>query len=236
MRGFIVMAMFVASLAHAAWKEHTEIRDLQLSADGVTVFEVDAGAGSLTIKGLPDIQDIIVKAMIRVPGEDADSAKKIMASDMKLVLDKVRDHARLKATFDGRFWGNDQGSIDLEVDMPAGLALSVNDGSGSIDISDVAGFVTIDDGSGSIIVSNVGRLNIDDGSGSIKVSAATGDVSIEDGSGGITVRQVGGNVIIDDGSGGIDVADVEHDVTIVDDGSGSLSISDVRGTVHKQKT
>jgi len=230
------MAMFVASLTHAAWTEHTEIRNLQLAADGITVFEVDAGAGSLTIKGLPDIQDITVKAMIRVPGKDADSVKKIMASDMTLVLDKVRDHARLEAAFDGRFWRHDQGSIDLEVAMPAGLALSVKDGSGSIDISDIAGFVTIDDGSGSIIVSNIGHLNIDDGSGSIEVSAATGDVSIEDGSGGITVRQVGGDVIIDDGSGGIDVVDVEHDVIIVDDGSGSLSVSDIRGAVHKPKT
>jgi len=236
MRGFVVMAMFAASLAHAAWKEHTELRDLQLSAAGVTILEVDTGAGSLTIRGLPDTHDIAVKAIIRVPGEDADSARKIMASDMKLVLDKARDHARLKATFDGRFWDNDHGSIDLEVEMPADLALSVNDGSGSIDISDVEGFVTIEDGSGSVIVNNVGDLRIDDGSGSIKVSTASGDVSIDDGSGGITVRHVGGDVIIDDGSGGIDVVDVEHDLIIVDDGSGSLSVSDVRGTVHKKKT
>ena len=105
MRSFIVMAMFVASLASAAWKEHTEARDLQLPAEGITAFELDTGPGSLTIKGVHDAQDIRVKAIIRVYKEHEERAQSIIASDMKLTLDKSQDRAKLKANFDRKFWG-----------------------------------------------------------------------------------------------------------------------------------
>jgi hypothetical protein len=114
MRSFIVMAMFVASLASATWKEHTEARHLQLPAEGITVFELDTGAGSLTIKGMPDARNIRVKAIIRVPKETEERAQKVIASDLKLTLDKSRDHAKLKAKFDSKFWGSDSGGSILK--------------------------------------------------------------------------------------------------------------------------
>lgn len=237
MRSFIVMGMFVVSLAGAEYNGYTEARDLQLSAEGITVFELDAGPGSLTIKGSPDARDIKVTALIRIDDDDDEKARRRIASDVTLTLVKTHDRAKLNAEFDTGFRGRDQeGLIDLEIEMPAGLNLSVTDGSGSIDIGDVSADIVVDDGSGSIVIRNVGNLRIDDGSGSISVAAAAGDVSIDDGSGQITVEKVGGSVTIDDGSGGIDVSDVEHDLIIVDDGSGSLSVQNVRGSVKKHKS
>ena len=232
MRSLIVMAMFVASLASAEFGGHTEARDLQLSADGITVLELDTGAGSLKITGVVDAEDIRVSALIRIDEEDEKKIRKVIDSDMNLALEKSSDRAKLTATFDDKFWGNnDERSIDLEILMPTGIALKIDDGSGSIDISEVSADISIDDGSGSILVRTVGNLRIDDGSGSISIYAAAGDVSIDDGSGSITVEQVGGSVIIDDGSGGIDVSNVEHDLIIIDDGSGDLAVSNIRGTV-----
>ena len=234
MRSFVVMGMFVASLASADFSGHTEARDLQLSTDGINVFELDTGSGSLTIKGIPDADDIQVKALIRVDDDDEGKARRRIASDVTLTLVKSHDRAKLRAEFDNTFWhGNQEGLIDLEIEMPAGLNLNVDDGSGSIEISDVMGDIEVDDGSGPIVIHDVGNIRIDDGSGPINVAVAGGNVSIDDGSGEITVERVGGNVIIDDGSGKIDVSDVEHDLIIIDDGSGGLSVLNVRGSVKK---
>jgi len=234
MRSLIVMAMFAASLSHAAWNGYTEDRDLELSTQGISAFEIDAGAGSLEITGVADLQEIQVTATINVPDKDADEAIKIIAEDLRLSLEKDRDRAILEADFDHRSWSfDDSPSVDLNIRVPHGLALLVDDGSGSIKVINVRADVSIDDGSGSIKVEQANSVIIDDGSGSIKIARINGDVSIEDGSGSITVEHVGGSVTIDDGSGGIDVLDVEHDLIIVDDGSGSLNVSDVRGTIEQ---
>jgi hypothetical protein len=226
------MMMFAASLAHAAWSGYTEDRELQLDATSVEALEIDAGAGGLNVIGDAGIDSIQVKATIRVPDEKSEKAQKIIASDLTLSLEEVRGRAILKAFFEDGSWGwGDSPSVDVEVRMPEGLILEIDDSSGSLTVVGVAADVSIDDGSGSIKVERVGSVAIDDGSGSIKVVDVSGDVSIEDGSGSISIHHVGGSVVIDDGSGGIDVDDVEHDLTIVNDGSGSLNATNVRGKV-----
>ena len=44
MRGFVVMAMFLASFADAAWNDYTSVRELELNADGIEAFTIDPGA------------------------------------------------------------------------------------------------------------------------------------------------------------------------------------------------
>ncbi|MEJ2128527.1 MAG: hypothetical protein P8X81_06740 [Woeseiaceae bacterium] len=233
MRSFIIIAMFTASLAHAAWNGYTEDRNLELDADGLTGFEIDAGAGSLVVTGVEDLQKILVTATIKVPDKDDDDALEMIEKNMRLSLDNVRGEARLIADFQsfGWSWG-DSPTIDLDVQVPYGLALAVDDGSGSIRIDDVRSAVIVDDGSGSLRIQGATSVKIDDGSGSVTVTDVSGNVDIEDGSGSITVERVGGSVTIDDGSGGIDVNDVEHDLTIIDDGSGGLNATNVRGDVN----
>ncbi len=232
MRSFIVIAMFATTLSHAAWNGYTEDRTLELDTAGVSRLDIEAGAGKLVITGAEDIDTIIVTATINVPDQDEDDALEIIEKRLALSLEKDEDEARLKAYFENSGWSwGDSPSVDLDVRVPAGLPLQVDDSSGSLEISDVNADVEVDDGSGSINISGVANVVIDDGSGSITVTDASGDVEIEDGSGSITVEKVGGGVRIDDGSGGIDVSDVELDLVIVDDGSGGLDASNVRGDV-----
>ncbi len=232
MRSFIVIAMFAASLTHAAWGGYTEDRSLELDTDGVSRLDINAGAGTLVVTGSSDIDSILVTATINVPDADEDEATEIIEKKLVLSLDKKDGEAELEAYFDNSGWSwGDSPSVDLDVRVPHGLELFVDDSSGSLEITDSQSKVKIDDGSGSIRVSGVTSLVIDDGSGSITVKDVAGDVEIEDGSGSITVEKVGGGVTIDDGSGGIDVNDVELDLVIVDDGSGGLDVSNVRGDV-----
>ena len=232
MRSFILIGMFAATLAHAAWNGYTEDRTLELGRDGVSRLDIDAGAGSLAVVGDADLDKIEVTATINVPDKDESDALEMIEDHLKLSLEKVDDAARLVANFDNRLWSwGDSPSVDLAVRVPHGIALFVDDGSGSIKILGVHSDVRIDDGSGSIRVEDASSVAIDDGSGSITVIGVAGDVEIEDGSGSISVERVGGGVTIDDGSGGIDVTDVELDLVIVDDGSGGLNASNVRGEV-----
>jgi hypothetical protein len=235
MRSFIVIAMFAASLAQAGWSDYEDVRNLDIDVDGVSELSIKAGAGSMDVTGVRGLDKISVKATVVVPNTDEEKALKVIDKKMNLSLEQKDGEAQLNAWFDDGVMGfGTDAYIVLDVSVPQGLAVNIDDGSGSIDVIDVAGDVTIDDGSGSIDVDNVANLKIDDGSGSIDVENASGDVSIVDGSGSISIIHVGGSVTIDDGSGSIKVSDVENDLIIVDDGSGGLSISDVRGSVDQE--
>lgn len=233
MRSFIVMGMFVAGFAQAGWNDYEEVRELTL--DSVERLNIKAGAGSMDVFGVDGADQVHVKALIIVPGKDEDDARKIIEKKMVLSLEQKGNDGYLEAWFEDGFmgWGPDA-HIVLEVNVPSGTAVDIDDSAGSIEVKDVAGDVSIDDSSGSIRVAGVADLTIDDGSGSIKVSGATGDVYIEDGSGSITVKHVGGSVTIDDGSGSINVSDVERDFVVIDDGSGGIRHSNVRGSVDTE--
>ena len=234
--GFVVLGMFAASFAwadgHSDYtRGYSEVRDLTLDADGLADFSIQAGAGSLEVTGVEGADHIQVTALIQLEERDEDRARELIEERAELTLERRGDTGELVAKFDGGWWGS-SGAIALEIQIPHGLALTIEDGSGSIKVLGTGGDVAIDDGSGSIIVERVGMVEIDDGSGSIAVEEANGDVRIVDGSGSIRVRGVAGSVTVDDGSGSINVSDVDVDVIIEDDGSGGLNVSDVRGRVE----
>lgn len=236
MNGKLLLAIVSAGLANVAWADYGEVRELTLEANGVSVLSVDSGAGGLIIVGIPGAGAITVTARIEVPGSSDEKARERLESDMVLSLDRDGDEAELRAWFDGGGWNQgDSPHIHLEVGMPEGMRLEVDDGSGPVEVRNVHGDIVIDDGSGSLEMVDVGgSIRIDDGSGSITVHNAGGDLFINDGSGGIDVRGVAGSVTVDDGSGSIDVRDVARDLIIVDDGSGGLNFSNVGGRIEKQ--
>lgn len=234
--GFVVMGMFAASFAWADGhgdysRGYSEVRDLTLDAGGLDGLSIEAGAGSLEVTGVDGADSITVTATIQLEERNESRARELIEERAVLELERSGSTGELVAKFDGGWWGG-SGAIALEVEIPRGLELVVEDGSGSMKILRTGGDVAIDDGSGSIVVEDVGALVIEDGSGSIDVENANGDVRIVDGSGSITVRGVQGSVTVDDGSGSINVSDVEMDVIIEDDGSGGLNVSDVRGRVE----
>ena len=250
MRGMIVMAMFVVTLSHAGSHGYTEVRNLELDAAGLTEMFIEAGAGSMVVTGVEGSNEVVVIATVTVDTNDADDGAKFIEDRLRLTLERDGDRAELTAGFSsGLGWFQDA-VIDLDVRMPAQLALDIDDGSGSIAVDGISnavriddgsgpielgnsGAVDIDDGSGSIRLEDTGAVKIDDGSGSITIVGAAGDVYVEDGSGTIEIRGVAGSVTVDDGSGDIDIDDVQGDLIIEEEGSGSLRYSNVRGTVQQ---
>lgn len=251
MRGIIVMAMFAVSLSHAGSKQYTEVRNLDLHAAGLSEVFIDAGAGALVVTGVESSNEIVVVATIIVDTDDAGKAAQFIEKRLRLDLSKDGDRAKLQAGFSPGWGWDDDAAVDLDVRMPAQLALVIDDGSGLVRVRDVSGAVSIedgsgaielansgdvdiDDGSGSISLENTGAVTIDDGSGSITIVAAAGDVYVEDGSGTIEIRGVRGSVTVDDGSGDIEIDDVEQDLVIEEEGSGALRYTNVRGSIQRR--
>ena len=234
MRKLILVIAIMSGAASADNHEdgYSEQRQLSMDANGIRLLDIDAGSGSLSLRGVDGTKAIVVNATVRVTTSSEKKATSFIARRMRLSLRPDGDRAVLKSLFTENWWSwGPRGSIDLDIQVPPGLGLVVDDGSGSILIDGVQGGAGIDDGSGSIRLRNVGSVAIDDGSGGIDIVDVTGDVSIDDGSGGIKIRSVDGSVKISDGSGGITVDAVTGDLVIEDSGSGSLTISNVQGRV-----
>lgn len=229
-------AIFGLSMVFAATAaaDYEEVREFKLDTRGIDLLNIDAGAGSLEVVGMSDSSEILVTATIRVPGRSESKARDRIASDMILTLEKDSDTARLRSYFDGNGWGfGGSPTISLDVRMPEGMHLVIDDGSGSIDITNVRGDISVDDGSGSLNMQDVGgNVAVEDGSGTITIRGVGGDLEIDDGSGTIDIRGVAGSVVIDDGSGSIDVSDVTEDLIIVDDGSGGVDYANIGGRVQ----
>lgn len=201
--------------------EKTE--SLEMAVNELDTISINAGAGSLTIKGNPELAKIKVSADLKVNKDNYELSLKSEGDVAYLIADANPNN-------DSNWWGESP-SIDLTVELPDHFKLKVKDGSGEIDIINLSNDLTIRDGSGSIEVSGIkGNLDINDGSGSITVNDIDGELIIDDGSGSITVTKVSGKVVIDDGSGSINVSNLASTLDI-EDGSGSMSITSVKGHV-----
>ncbi len=226
-------AVFLLLLSSAAVADYTETRELSADTAGVSLIEIDAAAGSLTVTGSSTVSAVVVEAKIVIDGMSKEKATDFIASKTRLELTRVGDTVRLVSDIgDGGWSWRTQGYIDLEVQVPDGIDLVIDDSSGSLRVQDVMSHVAIDDGSGSVDVFNVGSLYVDDGSGSIDVRRVAGDVEVDDGSGGLDIVDVGGSVTIDDGSGSINVRSVAADLIVLNDGSGGVDYSDIGGRVE----
>ena len=198
-------------------------QELSLNAEQLSALQVRAEAGSLTLSGNKDSNEIRVSADVYSSRADF--------SNIDLTLTSVGDSAILVAEKRDRGFSSTNARVDLVVYLPMHLNLAVEDGSGDIEIAKIGQDVSIVDGSGDISVSNVaGTVSIEDGSGNLLVKQVSGSVSIIDGSGGIELDHLSGAVEITDGSGEIVINNLSSDLAI-DDNSGSIDVENVNGNV-----
>ena len=212
--------------AYADSCDYEEPRTATLDAAGLERVVVRARAGSLSIVGKSGLGEVRVEGI-------ACAGKRDHLESVRLVTERTGSTATIEVEIPDTDWSMFSGTsprLDLEVDVPHGVALEVKDSSGAMEIRGV-GSADVQDSSGEIVIEDVsGDLRIDDSSGSIEVSDVSGDVRLEDSSGGIEVRRVGGSVVVDrDSSGSIEVEKVQQNVLVRRDSSGSISVADVGG-------
>jgi len=203
---------------------HTQ-KELSIDASTLSTMDIEAGSGSLVIKGQKGLTKILVTADIYTDPKHKDNYELTLTQSGKtgVLVAKTKSSSGL--------WNGNSPHINVVVHMPASLMLTVNDGSGDTEISDIQGNVKINDGSGSIHIENIAsNVTVIDGSGQIDVYDITGSLTIDDGSGGIEVANVGGNLSINDGSGNIHVKKVTGYANI-NDGSGDLTVKHITGMI-----
>lgn len=207
-----------AELAGQSRCEHREVKELSAPAEGD--LDVEAGAGKLAVTGRDGTSEVRVTAVLCASSQEA-----LEALEVTLEGDQLRtDYPDWR----GRWGGRNYARIDLEVAVPMGLDVRVEDGSGSMALSGV-GQVHVKDGSGELRVRDAAEVVVEDGSGSLQIEDVAGNVEIEDGSGSLRVREVAGNVEVSDGSGSIEIEAVGGTVIVDGMGSGGLSVRDVEG-------
>lgn len=248
----VVTAAFIPPRAQAM-EDYTAPRNSDVDARGARSARIEASSGILRVEGQPGI------TQVRVRGT-AHAGRKSRLDDIRLVAERRGDVVFIKADLPQNrngFWAmvNGEGhnmALDLVIEVPSSLALDVDDGSGeaefrntgsltledgsgNIDIRSANGSVRIDDGSGNIAIDGVeGSVKVVDGSGEIRGTNITGDFIVSsDGSGNIDARGIGGTMRVEnDGSGNIDVGRVAGDFVVDSDGSGSIRYETVKGNVR----
>jgi len=116
---------------------------------------------------------------------------------------------------------------DLRITLPAGANVAVRNVVGKVNGGDLEGTLSIDTGSGDVqIASCACQLGIDTGSGDVVVGSARGETKIDTGSGDVVVRRLVGNGAIDTGSGNVTVQKVSAGKLTLDTGSGDVTLQD----------
>jgi len=210
----------VATPSHADTHQR---KQLTLDASSLSELDIDAGAGSLEVRGQSGLSEIRVTADIYTDSKYRDH--------YELSLTEAGDTANLvaKNKSTSGFWVGSSPRIDLVVHVPDEMTLDIDDGSGDMRVTGISASVNISDGSGDIEVEQLhGDLKIDDGSGEMELSDIRGNLTIDDGSGNIYAKNITGSAVFEDGSGDLTVKKVSGNVT-VDDGSGDISVQDAGG-------
>jgi DUF4097 and DUF4098 domain-containing protein YvlB len=230
--------------------EYDEPRTARVDARGASRIVIVGRAGWLRVDGKSGTTEVVAEGTARAPRKD-------LLDDITLTGTRDGDVVRIVVEMPDmkhRDWDSNWDSgpaLDLTVTVPATIpveiedssgdlrvigtaALDVDDNSGGVEISDVAGALRVTDGSGELDIQNVrGDVTIEDGSGEIDVRDVTGSVTVRDGSGSITARGVGGTVhVLRDGSGGIRVVDVGGDLIVERSRKKGVSYSGVKGKVR----
>ena len=153
--------------------------------------------------------------------------------------------------FSARLFESSYAYLDVQLNLPATMPVSVNTGSGDayvsglaqlnaqtgsgdLHVSRVSGEVYATAGSGDVEISDVGSLRVGSvGSGDLTARAVHKDVQIGSvGSGDVTLEDVGGSVTVDTiGSGDLVAREVRGDLTVRAKGSGDVTHSGIGGKV-----
>jgi len=230
-------ASFLSPLAMADDCRYSRDINFDVALQDLERLTIDVGAGELNVTGASQSDMISVRAVAC-----ADSQSKL--DDLDITQDRRGDRLDITSETGDSDWdsvtwfGSTYAYIDVNIAIPAGLVIDIDDGSGDLSVMDVSGDFSIDDGSGGIEIARVtGDVRINDGSGDVRVEEVTGSVRLEDGSGDLELSNISADVhVLGDGSGDIRVATVGGNVTVDDDGSGDIRVRDVMGSFETGDT
>jgi DUF4097 and DUF4098 domain-containing protein YvlB len=201
---------------------YEETRAADIAASGISLLDLEAGAGSLRVEGKAGVRTITVRGR-------ACASSRALLSEVQIRARRNGGTYVVVAEGPDNTDHDDYARMDLVIEVPLSMAARISDGSGSAELSGL-GELRVSDGSGELEIDGItGDVRVDDGSGTLTITNVQGDVTIDDGSGEVTLREIDGNVTVSDGSGSISAHGVTGTVNVKDDGSGSVEVAKVGG-------
>jgi DUF4097 and DUF4098 domain-containing protein YvlB len=225
---FTALLMGASSLAFAA--EGSFERTVQVS--GPVNLQIETGSGSISVRP-GSASEIHVTGRIRASswfGSAEDAIRKI---ENNPPIQQSGNDIRIGHIDDPELRRNI--SISYEVLAPANTQLRSSTGSGSQEISGLAGPIEINTGSGSLKISDIGSgVRAHSGSGSIVIDGAKGSVFVRGDSGSIRASNVAGGFDGETGSGRLALVQTGPGSVRAETGSGSLELRNVHGSLQAQ--
>ena len=246
MRRFALL-LFAAAPALASANDCKFIahRDFDVDAAGLKTVAFPLGSSDLVVEGVPGLTKVEVRGR-------ACASEEAWLADLK--VDQHLSGDRLTVTpqqgrTNWQWFGSSYASIDIEVRVPASMAIDIKASSGDSKVRNVAS-LAYDGSSGDLIVDKIaGLLSLELSSGDVQArevgsadvrSISSGDLTLRDvrgdvqvdrvGSGDLRLDNVAGGVTIGSvGSGDVTISHVERGVGVDSLGSGDLDVADVGG-------
>jgi DUF4097 and DUF4098 domain-containing protein YvlB len=228
----IVACLILSAFAGGALANecrYTAERKLDIDPAGLHALAFKLGSSDLQVRGVAGL------AKIEVRGRACASEEAKLAG---LTVDQSRGGDRVTVTPNQSneqtfsLFGSNYAYIDLEVRVPATLAIEVQANSGDANIADVAA-LDFDSHSGDLVVHHVsGQVVAEVHSGDVKADDIGGLEVRRSGSGDVLARNVHGQIKVGHvGSGDLGFDDVGKSVQVESIGSGDVTINRAGGDV-----
>ncbi|HWX66204.1 MAG TPA: DUF4097 family beta strand repeat-containing protein [Rhodanobacter sp.] len=221
-------------------------RNLQLDLAGVRAVQIEVHSQDLHLTGSDSAKGLTLTGR-------ACASDKAVLDGLQVTQRRQGDQLLLDIGGDNHFslslFGNSYANLDVTVQLPTNLPVTVsvgsgdatvsglqqlqsNVGSGDLHVRQVSGKFATSVGSGDVDATDIGSLELGSvGSGDFKAEGIKGDARLGSiGSGDVVLRKVGGSVHADTlGSGDFTVSDVAGDFSLGAKGSGDVNHSGVKG-------
>ena len=249
MRRLFTAALLLAPFASFAATpcKYEAPRNLQLDLTGVRGVQIDVHSHELHLTGSGSASGLTLAG--RACASDKAALDELQVTQRREGDQLLLDIGGSNNHFSLSLFGHSYTSLEVTVQLPANLPVSVDVGSGDADVSGVqqlqsevgsgdlhvrrvSGKFRTSVGSGDVDATDIGSLELGSvGSGDFKAIGIKGDAGVGSiGSGDVELRNVGGNVRADTlGSGDLTVAEVGGDFSLGAKGSGDVSHSGVKG-------
>jgi hypothetical protein len=250
MHRLFIAALLLAPFAASAATEckYEAPRHLQLDLAGVRAVQIEVHSYDLHLSGSDSAKSLALNGR-------ACASEKAALDTLQVTQRREGDQLLLDIGGSNHFsfslFGSSYANLDVTVQLPASLPVTLSVGSGDADVGglqqlqsqvgsgdlhvrQVSGKFGASVGSGDVDATDIGSLDLGSvGSGDFKAEGIKGDARVGSvGSGDVVLRKVGGSVHADTlGSGDFTVSDVAGDFSLGAKGSGDVNHSDVKGKV-----
>jgi hypothetical protein len=213
----------------AAWPESCKFsadRKLELQSGGLIELEIVARGGDLKLQSSSS-------SGVAASGRAcASSAELLERTQIRGTRDGTKARVFVQVPDDVGDLDSAYATLDLVIEVPAGVSVQITDTSGDIDAQGVR-LARITDSSGDIETRGTsGDLEVSDSSGDLHLSDVEGAVTISDSSGDVTVDTAQSLRVLRDSSGDLRIVGIKGDVVVDNDSSGDIHVDRIGGNVE----